>query len=602
MSGYRAGLIVVLLLGLLGFVSPVLAQADPPLVAILTLDRLEPQAVGTPITITAHLVSERGRPVPNKVLILYVDGERIRQIRTDELGEANIRISRALPVGTYQIDVVFAGTAAYQAVSASMPLTVRPIQLAVETVPHIANVSFSLEGQMFVTNAQGLAQMEITQPGTYHLSVIDVTDMQVSADTRVSFSRWSDSTFQPERTLDVSGDLRLQIGFTTSHPIGLSFTDLSENAVDGARVSSVTLKRSDGSHFTFEDSQPQWLMATRVVRRPEGLEAAPLLYSVESVMVDGTNAVNRYQQRFYVEQEDTWEIQLLLYSAHIHATDAIFGFPIGRGVTLQYPDGHSADLPFGENRDVYQPSLARGLYHVRVKGVIGMVPLTPIALSKDQEVELKVLTGLDIGVGVVLGLVVALGLLFLKRPHLLTLLLGGLPRVPKPALQLGMAYAQTSEAAPRQLPVASTSPAPLTARPAVNVAVASTHGDRDTAWLAARLHPEGFRCPHCGHTEARIVRKNRRSGLKIYRCCACQNTYTLYTGTPFAGSRLTPAQSERLLREVSLNRAQLAQELGLTKKTVRKWQRRLQAAGELPEAGPSLTPKGALRHSVEEER
>jgi transposase-like protein len=382
----------------------------------------------------------------------------------------------------------------------------------------------------------------------------------------------------------------------------LSFTDLSENTVDAGRVSSVTLKRSDGSYFTFEDSQPQWLMATRVVRRPEGLEAAPLLYSVESVMVDGTNAVNRYQQRFYVEQEDTWGIQLLLYSAHIHATDAFFGFPVGHGITLQYPDGHSVDLPFGANRDVSQSSLARGLYRVRVKGVIGMTPFTPIALSKDQEVELKVLTGLDIGVGVVSGLVVALALLFLKRPHLLTLLLGGLPRARKPALQLGMAYAQSSEAASRQFPDASAPPAPSPARPAVNVAVASTHGDRDTAWLVARLHPEGFKCPHCGHTEARIVRKNRRSGLRIYRCCACQNTYTLYTGTPFAGSRLTPAQSERLLRDGSLTRAQLAQELGLTRKTVRKWQRRLQAAGELPEAGPSLAQKGALGHNLEEGR
>jgi hypothetical protein len=427
----RVFLIVLPLVGALGFAATVLAQEEVPLAqtTILTLDPVPVQPIGTRVTVTARLVNTSGRGLPNKVLVMYVDGEQVRQIRTDDSGVANIRIGVDLSLGDHTVEVKAVATEAYLPALSSMRLTIRPILLTVETIPHTANVSFSLEGQTFVSDADGFAHIEINQPGTYQLDVNEGSDVQVDADTRITFSRWADSVFQPDRTVDANGDVQLQAGFSTSHPIGLSFMDLSGNAVDVARVTSVTLKRSDGSYRTYEDNQPQWLIATHIVRRQEGLEAAPLLYSVESVMIDGTSAVNRYQQRFYVEKRDTWQVQLLLYSARIHATDAIFGFKIGHGITLQYPDGHVEELPFGDNKDVYIGSLARGLYHVQVKGVTGMAPLTPIALSKDQEVELKVLSGLDIGMGIALGLTVALALLFYKRPHLLRWLFGWIPQI-----------------------------------------------------------------------------------------------------------------------------------------------------------------------------
>ncbi len=438
MIGYRSFLALLLLAGLFVLALPARAQDETDLVAILTLDpQTGPIAVGERATVEAHLVNQEDRPVPNKVLILYVNGEQVRRIRTDELGNASIRVSRELPVGEHHIEVVFPGTEAYDGASASQTLIVRPLKLTVETVPRIPNVTFSLEGEAFVTGADGLGVIEIDKPGTYHLEAIDVHDVQVNDDTRVSFSRWADSIFQPEREVDANGDVYLQAGFTASHRVSMSFKDLSGEEVDPARISSITLKRSNGSYFTFEDGQPRWLMSTRVMRRREGLEATPLLYSVESVVLDGTSAVNRYQQRFTVEPEDNWEIELLLYTMRIHAIDAIFGFRIGDGVELHYPDGRVEQLQFGEDREVYQSSLARGLYHVKVSGVAGMAPLTPVALSQDQEVELKVLTALDIGAGIAAGLTVALGLLFLKRPRILAPLVTPLRRRRKLVPQAG---------------------------------------------------------------------------------------------------------------------------------------------------------------------
>jgi transposase-like protein len=59
------------------------------------------------------------------------------------------------------------------------------------------------------------------------------------------------------------------------------------------------------------------------------------------------------------------------------------------------------------------------------------------------------------------------------------------------------------------------------------------------AWLENDFHPTGRHCPRCGATraEARELRLPKR-GVVDYRCHHCQRTYTLYTGTLFAGRNL----------------------------------------------------------------
>jgi predicted RNA-binding Zn-ribbon protein involved in translation (DUF1610 family) len=56
---------------------------------------------------------------------------------------------------------------------------------------------------------------------------------------------------------------------------------------------------------------------------------------------------------------------------------------------------------------------------VTVIGAQGFAPPTPIALSRNQDVELMVFSYLDMGVLLSIGAVLALGLLFFGRPHLM---------------------------------------------------------------------------------------------------------------------------------------------------------------------------------------
>jgi hypothetical protein len=139
-----------------------------------------------------------------------------------------------------------------------------------------------------------------------------------------------------------------------------------------------------------------------------------------SVEIDGANVVSQAQQRFYVDPDDLWTIQVLLYSARFTARDALFGFPIGTGIYMEYPDGEAQSYSFDPDEGYTLEGLARGIYRVTVTGAQGYAPATPIALSRNQDVELMVFSYLDMGVIASVGLFLSVGLLLFGRPYLLT--------------------------------------------------------------------------------------------------------------------------------------------------------------------------------------
>ena len=408
------------LLGLIVMSLALAAAQETARRTILEVQPLGTLALGTPIDLDIKLTNTEDEAQGNKVLEIYLDGVYQRRARTEDDGTASVRV-RDLPIGSYTLEVGFIGTQDYLPASATVPLTVRPALLTVETVPPLPGIPFALDGQKFLSDDQGVARLEITTLGAYQLAVLLEPEAKLSAHTRASFLRWADSEFEPERIFDIRGDEHLTVGFALSHRVQTRFFDLDKDAVPWSRVSALKLKGSNGTYRTLTDGEPHWLQANRVQRLSNGMVVAPLQYSVESVTLDGANVVNRYQQRFFVEPRDLWKIELLLYSASINATDALFGFSVGKGVSMTYPDGRTETLAFGSDDKVHVGPLARGIYQLQVTGASGIAPPTPVALSRDQEVELKVLSALDIGAGVSLGLFLALGLLFYGRPQLLGL-------------------------------------------------------------------------------------------------------------------------------------------------------------------------------------
>jgi hypothetical protein len=234
------------------------------------------------------------------------------------------------------------------------------------------------------------------------------------------FGRWGDDEFAPTRKIEVPLDKPLEVGFEVSYQVSQTFVDLDHQPVDSSRITSITYKGSNGATFTFEDTGTHWLPSGRIIRLNNGLQETRILYSVMSIVIDGANVVSQAQQRYYVDPDDLWTIQVLLYEAHFSARDALFGFPIGTGIHMEFPDGEVQEYTFDPKEGYTLKGLARGIYKVTVTGAQGYAPPTPIALSRSQDVELMVFSYIDMGFLMSIGLILSVGLLWYGRPYIFT--------------------------------------------------------------------------------------------------------------------------------------------------------------------------------------
>jgi hypothetical protein len=291
------------------------------------------------------------------------------------------------------------------------PAAKGPQTATLQTVPSIPGITFQVAGQQFVTGADGSAVVVVPQPGTYDLQVI--TDTFHDPYRRVEFSRWLSESFQPTRQIHFpTQNPVVQVGINVYELVGEKFVDPNGAPVNPQRVTQFSIRSLQGDAFTFKDGQPRWIPASRVTRRRSGgLDPVNLLYTVSEVMVDGSNVVNKAQQQFYAQPNATWSISLLFYTFSIHTTDALFGFPQGKQLNLYLPNGEMKTYPLDSTGSVSIPSLARGDYFFQVTGARGISPKAPVSLSKDQELNTKVISFLDMGVIGGAGMLIALGLI-----------------------------------------------------------------------------------------------------------------------------------------------------------------------------------------------
>ncbi len=409
----------VITVSLSSFVTAAKAYGSATVGTTLTIEPPISASVGNPAVVVLHLVSSKGTPVVNQRVDLLVDGVRERTARTDTSGNVSIKVRRD-EAGTYKLQAIFKGSKlpSLGSSKASADLVIKPETIEIHTTPSLPDIKFSLDGQVFTSDDYGVARIDVEKAGTYHLELLPIETKD--ANIQMNFGRWGDDVFKPSRDIEVPLNKSLDIGFEVSYQVSQTFIDLSNRPVDPSRITSATLKGSNGTTYTFEDHEPHWIPAGRVIRLNNGLQETKILYSIISVMIDGSNVVSQAQQRFYVNPNDVWTVKLLLYKANFTARDALFGFPIGSGIQMEYPDGDVQSYSFDPDEGYAIDGLARGIYRVTVTGAKGYAPATPIALSRDQDVELLVFSYVDIGVLLSVGLLLSLGLLLFGRPYILT--------------------------------------------------------------------------------------------------------------------------------------------------------------------------------------
>lgn len=401
------------------------AQATPPpqvKAANVTLDLLKPFALGDHPTIVAHLTTQFGDPIPNQPIIIFVDGKRKATGLTDSAGLATIILKYKFSAGQYHIKALYEGVyvLSLPAASAETDMVIQAAKATIRTIPPMAGIHFRFGGQVYTSDENGFVNFEVNDSGSYALEVLPIDAELLPPNVTMEFSRWNDNIFTARRQVYFPRVRALQAGFVFNYAVKQVFYDTTGALVDPARVSSMTLKGL-GRLYTFDRAGLIWLPANRLTRRiGEQLESQDILYYIKDIQIDGANVINKSQQSFHLKPDDVWSINVLLYSIRFTSRDAMFHFPIGTGIELTYPDGHINEFFFDSAKsEIEISSLARGSYSATVISRGGSAPPTSIHLSRDQDVELLVLSFLDMGIIFGVPLTLALVLFFIGRPRLL---------------------------------------------------------------------------------------------------------------------------------------------------------------------------------------
>ncbi len=342
-----------------------------------------------------------GKPVPNQLVRFYFNGKQRYGSRTDRDGNAVVRLPQSIITGAHVVSATFRGNVGLVGSAGALPITVLPRPFEVHTMPPLRGVRIRIGETVIRTNKQGVARGLIDKGGTVFVTVLPYVSPDPTV--RAEFDRWSDGVFSATRKIKVTGAVTAtyQIGFEVSHPITQQFIEESSGrSVSTNRMNYIMLITSAGEAVTVtaKDGGMHWLKANRIIRLDESLAASPISYQVRNITIDGVNVVNEGQQRFKVSPNAQWTIKLQMHDLAVEVRDALFGFPMGKGMRVAYPMGQWRDVALDSSGRMRIESLSRGSYTVTVQGVFGIPAPTPIVLSRNQDVDVAVISYLDIGI------------------------------------------------------------------------------------------------------------------------------------------------------------------------------------------------------------
>jgi hypothetical protein len=280
--------------------------------------------------------------------------------------------------------------------------------VTVRTVPAVAGIAVTLDGQRYVTDAEGRVQLPRAtgETGVEMLPRIRVDPRQTDALTKVRFARWFTVGREFVAALDV---FRL---------VSWRFVDKAGAPVAFTRVERVVLRSTSGevsALYTHLD-QPRWLFAERVSHIHGETQVKNVTYALQRVTVLGSDVVNAGQQTFEPAQQTAVRFTLAFFTLTVRGEDALFGSAVGTRARLILPNGSFRQLKL-DHGQVVVPALPRGTYTVKLADGLYRFP-QPLVLSRSQVTVVPVVTVLDV---VAIGgglLLLAVGLVLAGRPYL----------------------------------------------------------------------------------------------------------------------------------------------------------------------------------------
>jgi hypothetical protein len=156
------------------------------------------------------------------------------------------------------------------------------------------------------------------------------------------------------------------------------------------------VRGTDGSRLSLPNGRVSWLPAVQGVRAADGhWRRRKISYAVQELRAHGSDVVHRGEQRFVPARQRSVTVRSLFFAARFSAHDALLGSPAGTALVLRFPDGHIERHAFGPRGQRRLTGLPRGRYEVRVDGP-GVSFSRPLTLSRTQDVDLRVISWVDI--------------------------------------------------------------------------------------------------------------------------------------------------------------------------------------------------------------
>jgi hypothetical protein len=284
-----------------------------------------------------------------------------------------------------------------------------PHAVTIQTFPRVPYARFRLGARLLVADADGRLTIPSATWSELRRRLHYVPDLS-GRTQQLRFNRWS-GAFQAPR-LD-----RLNAYLATWYLVRPSFHDSRGRTLAPGVVTSATLRSSIGEQVSLHGTRPLWLKGRRVILGPYGPRSKLISYRVDSVRAAGTEVVFRARQKFVPGPGMRLAIRVRFYYVRFTASDAIFGFAKQGTLRLTFPDSHVEELPLDRTGSVVVGPLARGAYRVAVVGAL-LGGSQPLALSRNADVELQVVSPLDAATAGGVLVTVATAILLVGRPHL----------------------------------------------------------------------------------------------------------------------------------------------------------------------------------------
>jgi len=359
-----------------------------------------------------------GRPLRRQLVSVKLGAKVTQQVTTGADGWATAEITRDLSAGRYRVTATFAGTPTYWSSSSNTAVfTVKPVQLTIATVPAMPGIPLVRigGGPILKTGPDGRLVVKMTKVGQVDLRLALPAD---DATRQVRLARWDDGSKDLIRRIRIPDTLNAAVGLQILHPVQFEFATPGGAPIAAADVPVVRVTDGAGNEEELTGTGSNWLRSNAINRLTTGLASSPVEYRVEAVPLGGLNVVNRGQQRFAADSPKTVKVGLLLFDLVVQGRDALLKTPFGSQVTVTDTDGSMSliELDAGAGATMRLP---RGEYRVVPGGGFGIPITTPVVLSRDQGVDVLIISALDIGLVVGVGLALVVGLIVIGRPHVL---------------------------------------------------------------------------------------------------------------------------------------------------------------------------------------